>query len=97
MILLLILCNILSNEYHRFIKNASLYSTQAIVEAARKRNHYVRVLDHMLCDLVIEEESRPFITIFKNWTMCRPSYLVLVQQQLLWFCSPFVSLKHGRL
>ncbi|MBK8701278.1 MAG: RimK family alpha-L-glutamate ligase [Saprospiraceae bacterium] len=37
-------------------RNASLYSTQAIVEAARKKNHYVRVLDHMLCDLIIEKD-----------------------------------------
>ncbi len=35
-------------------RNSSLYSTQAIVEAGKKRGHYVRVLDHMLCDLVIE-------------------------------------------
>jgi ribosomal protein S6--L-glutamate ligase len=35
-------------------RNASLYSTQSIVNAARIRNHYVRVIDHMACDLVIE-------------------------------------------
>jgi ribosomal protein S6--L-glutamate ligase len=35
-------------------RNPSLYSTQAIVEAGKKRGHYVRVLDHMLCDLIIE-------------------------------------------
>jgi ribosomal protein S6--L-glutamate ligase len=35
-------------------RNAALYSTQSIVEAARIRNHYVRVIDHMSCDLVIE-------------------------------------------
>ena len=35
-------------------RNASLYSTQSIVDAARRRNHYVRVIDHMACDLVIE-------------------------------------------
>jgi ribosomal protein S6--L-glutamate ligase len=35
-------------------RNASLYSTQAIVDAGKKRGHYVRVLDHMLCDLIIE-------------------------------------------
>ncbi len=33
-------------------RNPALYSTQAIVDAGRKRNHYVRVVDHMLCDLV---------------------------------------------
>ena len=35
-------------------RNAALYSTQSLVEAARRRNHYVRVIDHMMCDLVIE-------------------------------------------
>jgi ribosomal protein S6--L-glutamate ligase len=36
-------------------RNAALYSTQSIVNAARKRGHQVRVLDHMQCDLVIEK------------------------------------------
>ncbi len=45
-------------------RNPSLYSTQSIVEAARRRNHYVRVIDHMACDLVIES-SRPKI-LFNN-------------------------------
>jgi ribosomal protein S6--L-glutamate ligase len=35
-------------------RNAALYSTQSIVDAARRRNHYVRVIDHMTCDLVLE-------------------------------------------
>lgn len=35
-------------------RNATLYSTQSIVEAARLRNHFVRVIDHMSCDLAIE-------------------------------------------
>ncbi|MBK9735111.1 MAG: RimK family alpha-L-glutamate ligase [Saprospiraceae bacterium] len=35
-------------------RNAALYSTQSLVEAARKRNHYVRVIDHMSCDLIID-------------------------------------------
>lgn len=35
-------------------RNASLYSTQSLVDAARIRNHYVRVIDHMACDLVLE-------------------------------------------
>ncbi len=38
-------------------RNAALYSTDSIVRAAKKRNHYVRVLDHMACDLVIEEDK----------------------------------------
>lgn len=32
-------------------RNPLLYSTQAIVEAGRKRNHKVKVADHMLCDI----------------------------------------------
>lgn len=35
-------------------RNPSLYSTQSLVNAARIRNHYVRVIDHMNCDLIIE-------------------------------------------
>jgi ribosomal protein S6--L-glutamate ligase len=35
-------------------RSASLYSTQSLVEAARRGNHYVRVIDHMLCDLIIQ-------------------------------------------
>lgn len=34
-------------------RNQGLYSTQSIVEAARIRNHHVRVVDHVACDLVI--------------------------------------------
>lgn len=36
-------------------RNASLYSTQSLVNAARLRNHYVRVVDHLMCDLIIEK------------------------------------------
>ncbi|MBK8621169.1 MAG: RimK family alpha-L-glutamate ligase [Saprospiraceae bacterium] len=36
-------------------RNPSLYSTQSLVNAARIRNHHVRVIDHLLCDLVIEK------------------------------------------
>ncbi|KXK39659.1 MAG: RimK family alpha-L-glutamate ligase [Saprospiraceae bacterium] len=35
-------------------RNAALYSTQSLVTAARRRNHYVRVIDYMACDLIIE-------------------------------------------
>src|SRR5690554_5103816 len=38
-------------------RNAALYSTHSLVLAARKRNHYVRVIDHMLCDLVIQSNK----------------------------------------
>lgn len=35
-------------------RNASLYSTQRIIQAGRMRNHYMVVLDHMHCDLMIQ-------------------------------------------
>jgi len=38
-------------------RSAELYSTQSLVNAARRRNHYVRVFDHMHCDLVIEKNG----------------------------------------
>lgn len=38
-------------------RNPALYSTQSLVRAARKRNHYVRVFDHMQCDIVIEDKN----------------------------------------
>jgi len=36
-------------------RNPALYSTQSIVEAGRKRGHFMRVIDHMYCDLVMEK------------------------------------------
>lgn len=36
-------------------RNIALYSTQSLVNAARRRGHYVRVIDHMQCDLCIEK------------------------------------------
>lgn len=36
-------------------RNTELYSTQSLIKACRKRNHYVRVYDPTFCDLVIEE------------------------------------------
>lgn len=38
-------------------RNPSLYSTQALVDAALRRNHDVRILDHMLCDIVIDHRG----------------------------------------
>ena len=34
-------------------RSANLYSTNALVEAARRRGHFVRVLDHLQCDLIV--------------------------------------------
>lgn len=36
-------------------RNPALYSTQSIVDAGRKRGHYMRVIDHMNCDLIMEK------------------------------------------
>lgn len=38
-------------------RNPALYSTQSIVLALRKRQHRVRVLDHMQCDLVVDSNN----------------------------------------
>lgn len=40
-----------------FSRNAALYSTQSIVNAAKIRNHYVRVIDHQMCDIVINDKG----------------------------------------
>lgn len=37
-------------------RNPSLYSTRSLVQAAQKRNHEVEVVDHMQCDLVVQDE-----------------------------------------
>jgi ribosomal protein S6--L-glutamate ligase len=36
-------------------RNASLYSTQALKDAGLRRGHEVRILDHMYCDIIIDE------------------------------------------
>jgi len=38
-------------------RNAKLYSTKRLVEAAVKRGHEIRVIDHSKCDLVIEKKK----------------------------------------
>ncbi|GAB2761535.1 30S ribosomal protein S6--L-glutamate ligase [Salinimicrobium soli] len=38
-------------------RNSSLYSTQRLVEAAKKRNHEVEVIDPLKCDLIIEKKN----------------------------------------
>ena len=37
-------------------RNANLYSTQRLVEAAKKRHHHVEVIDPLKCDLIIEKK-----------------------------------------
>jgi len=38
-------------------RNPALYSTNSLVHAATKRGHSVRVIDHLLCDLVIKRNQ----------------------------------------
>lgn len=38
-------------------RNAKLYSTKRLVEAAHSRGHEIRVIDHSKCDLVIEKKK----------------------------------------
>lgn len=38
-------------------RNANLYSTQRLVEAAKKRHHSVEVIDPLKCDLIIEKKN----------------------------------------
>lgn len=35
-------------------RNGGLYSTRSLYNAARRRTHFVRVVDHMHCDIVLE-------------------------------------------
>ena len=36
-------------------RNPELYSTRSIVLAAKRRGHFVRVVDHMTCDVIIQK------------------------------------------
>jgi len=38
-------------------RNPALYSTQSLARAARVRHHFVRIIDYMHCDLIIEDGS----------------------------------------
>ncbi len=38
-------------------RNASLYSTNALIEAARERDHEVQVFDHLHCSLSLEKDK----------------------------------------
>lgn len=38
-------------------RNPSLYSTHSLFTAARMRGHFVRVLDHLQCDLIIDNKT----------------------------------------
>ena len=38
-------------------RNAHLYSTKRLVEAAKKRKHEVEVIDPLMCDIIIEKKK----------------------------------------
>lgn len=38
-------------------RNPGLYSTQRLMEAAQKKGHTAEVIDHLKCDIVIEQDS----------------------------------------
>lgn len=38
-------------------RNANLYSTRRLAEAAEKRGHQARILDHLKCDIIIEQNN----------------------------------------
>jgi len=38
-------------------RNSALYSTDSLIKAAQRRGHHVRVIDHLMCDLVIEKNN----------------------------------------
>lgn len=38
-------------------RNGELYSTRSLYNACRRRNHFVRVVDHLNCDLMIDNEK----------------------------------------
>ncbi|MDZ7806893.1 MAG: 30S ribosomal protein S6--L-glutamate ligase [Gracilimonas sp.] len=38
-------------------RNSSLYSTQRLIEAAEAHGHQVEVIDHLKCDIVIEQDD----------------------------------------
>ncbi|CAM4075654.1 MAG: 30S ribosomal protein S6--L-glutamate ligase [Gillisia sp.] len=38
-------------------RNSNLYSTQRLIEAAKKRHHHVEVIDPLKCDLIIEKRK----------------------------------------
>ncbi|AUC83134.1 30S ribosomal protein S6--L-glutamate ligase [Lacinutrix sp. Bg11-31] len=48
-------------------RNAHLYSTKRLIEAAKKRKHEVEVIDPLMCDIIIEKKNPK--VIFKGRTL----------------------------
>lgn len=47
-------------------RNASLYSTQSLMNAAIKRNHEVQIYDHLMCNIIVEK-SKPQLMIGQDF------------------------------
>lgn len=47
-------------------RKSSLYSTNRLKQAALERGHYIRIIDHMQCDLVMEK-GKPNIMYNGHW------------------------------
>lgn len=55
-------------------RGASLYSTSRIYRAALKRRHNVRILDHLECDLLIEDNQ--FKVVYNNEILLVPDVVI---------------------
>lgn len=55
-------------------RGAQLYSTSRIYRAAMERRHNVRVIDHMECDLLVEENK--FKIIYNNEVLLKPDLVI---------------------
>ncbi len=55
-------------------RGAALYSTSRIYRAALKRRHNVRIIDHMECDLLIENGR--FIVVYNNEVLLKPDIVI---------------------
>jgi len=38
-------------------RNPALYSTNSLAVAARRKGHHVRIIDHLNCDLIIDNKK----------------------------------------
>lgn len=55
-------------------RGANLYSTNRIYRAALERKHNVRILDHMECDLLIENNR--FLVVYNNEILLKPDVVI---------------------
>ena len=55
-------------------RNIELYSTKRLYEAIKNANHKVRVINHMYCDLLIENSQ--FSILYEGETLPTPDYII---------------------